>query len=91
MGRRSVAPLKLNGRKQRVARMDGIFPWGDDWGVPGKRDQFSGEKFRDAKSPAPVGSFPSGASPYGCLNMAGNVSEWCADWFYYVVYSYKGS
>jgi eukaryotic-like serine/threonine-protein kinase len=30
---------------------------------------------------APVGSYPAGASPYGALDMAGNVSEWVHDWY----------
>jgi len=29
----------------------------------------------------PVGSYPAGASPYGVLDMAGNVAEWVSDWY----------
>jgi len=28
-----------------------------------------------------VGSYPTGASPYGAMDMAGNVTEWVNDWF----------
>lgn len=31
------------------------------------------------EGPTRVGSYPQGMSPYGCLDMAGNVLEWCQD------------
>jgi formylglycine-generating enzyme required for sulfatase activity len=40
----------------------------------------------------PVYRYPLGASPYGVLNMDGNVREWVADWFdnkYYLSAPYK--
>lgn len=30
---------------------------------------------------SPVGSFPSGASGTGVMDLAGNAAEWCADWY----------
>jgi formylglycine-generating enzyme required for sulfatase activity len=34
-----------------------------------------------------VGGYPAGASPYGALDMTGNVAEWVADWFSSSYYS----
>jgi formylglycine-generating enzyme required for sulfatase activity len=51
------------------------FPWGD-------RDPSTGIGLLNyfGQDTTEVGSFPEGASPYGALDMAGNVSEWVADW-----------
>lgn len=65
------------------------YPWGNnkyseiyanicDKNCPNaKKGNISNPNFNDGfAGPAPVGSFPDGASPYGGMDMAGNVWEW---------------
>ena len=35
----------------------------------------------EAQRTADVNAFEQSASPYGCVQMAGNTFEWVADWF----------
>ena len=50
-----------------------IMPWGPVE-VGGTVEHHANFK---TSGPMPVNSFEFGMSPYGCYNMAGNVSEWC--------------
>ena len=57
---------------------DGLtFPWGERFD-PGAC-QWNPEKLPGPVRTAPVDAHPSGASPYGVMDMVGNVAEWCAD------------
>ena len=53
-----------------------IYPWGNEWATGKANTEESGYR-----STTIVGSFPDGASPYGAMDMAGNVSEWTTDWY----------
>ncbi|HUT92808.1 MAG TPA: SUMF1/EgtB/PvdO family nonheme iron enzyme [Thermoguttaceae bacterium] len=70
------------------------YPWGDSW-----RDDAT--RIDDPRRPqtraltTPVGAFPAGASPFGVMDLAGNVAEWTStpsqppnaerNWAWYVV------
>jgi len=52
-----------------------IYPWGNTFD-PSRLN--SGVAVDDTTA---VGSYLAGASPYGAMDMAGNVLEWVADWY----------
>jgi len=66
-----------------------IYPWGDVFSGSYLNfcDKNCASSWADAnvddgyEFTAPVGSYLNGASPYGVLNMAGNVEEWVGDWY----------
>jgi iron(II)-dependent oxidoreductase len=52
------------------------YPWGDaPW------DETRANLGQTRRAPALAGSYPAGASAYGCLGLAGDLWEWTDSWF----------
>lgn len=54
-----------------------IYPWGNDWDARRCRN----DRNKGSATTGPVFSYPGGTSGYGTYNQAGNIWEWCTDWY----------
>ena len=66
-------PTHAQWRRAAMGTAGDGFPWGTDAKTAESRANFSQAGTRE------VGAFLSGVSPFGCYDMAGNVSEWLRD------------
>jgi serine/threonine-protein kinase len=66
---------------EKAARGTSVFafPWGDQTPDCSLINFYNNNVYCMGDT-SQVGSYPDGASPYGALDMAGNVYEWAADW-----------
>lgn len=56
-----------------------LYPWGND--PPTERQANFDREWDEEHTLHAVGSLPSGDSPYGVKDMAGNAREWVSDWY----------
>lgn len=72
-------PTEAQWEKAARGKNGNLYPWGDKFDPT---CLWCSKKVQgDVERTAPVGSYRSGASHYGCLDMEGNVAQWCLDKF----------